>query len=387
MTKPFAKRGARPLIENPDLARTLVKSLLKVSKDKRFTIDKMKSTTVLRKVFADDEVDFEKLCMEAISSNKNENENVNDLELAVIKVPAACDLGAPNGPFNHFKDVILPMMIAGEGDFQFNNEDEKAAILAVLELKIEGETIIDLKTNAPRKTAAEKQREREQQPEKKEKKREYNQMYNQRDDVKAKKREYEQRDDVKEMRREYDQRDDVKAKRSANGKELRKYWIETGHVVNSNALKRHVPINVYDKELRKHWIENEHVVNSKALGGRDVPINVYEKLRKRVEKERILRMMQAHQSMNHSSCANSGCDCHVSPKWFTLSDMKNELILRCELAGITRTEEQFRRKLERMFTPVVSTAMTENEEMYFCLECKEKEFFKVGKRLQRVDEK
>jgi len=127
-------------------------------------------------------------------------------------------------------------------------------------------------------------------------------------------------------------------------------------------------------------------VNSKALK-RDVPINVYGKLRKRVEKERILRMMQAHQSMNHSSCANSGCDCHVSPKWFTLSDMKNELILRCELAGITRTEEQFRRKLERMFTPVVSTAMKENEEMYFCLECKEKEFFKVGKRLQRVDEK
>ena len=64
--------------------------------------------------------------------------------------------------------------------------------------------------------------------------------------------------------------------------------------------------------------------------------------------------------------------------------MKNELILRCELAGITRTEEQFRRKLKRMFT-VVSTAM--NEEMYFCLECKEKEFFKVGERLQRVDEK
>ena len=140
------------------------------------------------------------------------------------------------------------------------------------------------------------------------------------------------------------------------------------------------------REKLKHWKENEHVVNSKALK-RDVPINVYGKLRKRVEKERILRMMQAHQSMNHSSCANSGCNCHVSPKWFTLSDMKNELILRCELAGITRTEEQFRRKLERMFTPVVSTAMKENEEMYFCLECKEKEFFKVGKRLQRVDEK
>ena len=169
-------------------------------------------------------------------------------------------------------------------------------------------------------------------------------------------------------------------------KELRKYWKENEHVVNSKALKRDVPINVYGKELHKHWIENEHVVKSNALK-RDVPINVYGKLRKRVEKERILRMMQAHQSMNHSSCANSGCDCHVSPKWFTLSDMKNELILRCELAGITRTEEQFRRKLERMFTPVVSTAMKENEEMYFCLECKEKEFFKVGKRLQRVDEK
>jgi len=201
------------LIENPALARTLVKYLLKVSTDKRFTIDKMKSTTVLRKVFADDEVDFEKLCMEAISSNKNENENVNDLELAMIKVPDACKLRAANGPYNHFKDVILPMMIAGEGDFQFNNEDEKAAILVVLGLKIEGETIIDLKTNAPRKTAAEKQREREQQPEKKEKKREYNQMYNQRDDVKAKKREYEQRDDVKENRREYNQREEVKAKK------------------------------------------------------------------------------------------------------------------------------------------------------------------------------
>ena len=186
MTKPFAKRGARPLIENPDLVPTLVKYLLKVSTDKRFTIDKLKGTTVLRKVFADDEVDFEKLCMEAISSNKNENENVNDLELAVIKVPAACDLGAANGPYNHFKDVILPMMIAGKGDFQFNNEDEKAAILAVLGLKIEDETIIDLKTNAPWKTAAEKVREREQQPENKAKKRE---RTNNRPEVKDKKRE------------------------------------------------------------------------------------------------------------------------------------------------------------------------------------------------------
>jgi hypothetical protein len=169
--------------------------------------------------------------------------------------------------------------------------------------------------------------------------------------------------------------------------ELRKHWKENEHVVKSNALGgRDVPSNVYGNELRKHWKENEHVVKSNALGGRDVLFNVYGKLRKRVEKKRILRMMQAHQSMNHSSCANSGCDCHVSPKWFTLSDMKNELILRCDLAGITRTEEQFRRKLKRMFT-VVSTAMKENEEMYFCLECKEKEFFKVGKRLQRVDEK
>ena len=171
------------------------------------------------------------------------------------------------------------------------------------------------------------------------------------------------------------------------GNELRKNYEATGHVVKSNALGgRDVPSNVYGNELRKHWKENEHVVKSNALGGRDVLFNVYGKLRKRVEKKRILRMMQAHQSMNHSSCANSGCDCHVSPKWFTLSDMKNELILRCDLAGITRTEEQFRRKLKRMFT-VVSTAMKENEEMYFCLECKEKEFFKVGKRLQRVDEK
>ena len=201
MTKPLAKRGARPLNEKPDLARTLVESLLKVSTDKRFTIDKMKGTTVLRKVFADDGVDFEQLCMKAISSNKNENENVNELELAMIKVPAACDLGAANGPINHFKETILPKMIAGKGDFQFNNEDEKAAILAVLELEIEDETIIDLKTNAPLKTAAEKLRDREQQPEKKDKRREYNQ----RDDVKAKKREYEQRDDVKEMRREREQ--------------------------------------------------------------------------------------------------------------------------------------------------------------------------------------
>ena len=208
MTKPFAKRGARPLIENPALARTLVKYLLKVSTDKRFTIDKMKSTTVLRKVFADDEVDFEKLCMEAISSNKNENENVNDLELAMIKVPDACKLRAANGPYNHFKDVILPMMIAGEGDFQFNNEDEKAAILVVLGLKIEGETIIDLKTNAPWKTAAEKVREREQQPENIEKRREYNQMYN-------------QREDVKEMRSAYKQRPDVKARRQERKEEIK----------------------------------------------------------------------------------------------------------------------------------------------------------------------
>ena len=74
MTKPLAKRKARPLNENPNLVGTLVKSLLKVSRDKRFTINKLKGTTVLRKVFADDEVDFEKLCMKAISSNENENE-------------------------------------------------------------------------------------------------------------------------------------------------------------------------------------------------------------------------------------------------------------------------------------------------------------------------
>ncbi len=219
MTKPFAKRGARPLNANPDLVRTLVKSLLKVSTDKRFTIDKLKGTTVLRKVFADDEVDFEKLCMEAISSNKNENENVNELELAVIKVPATCDLGAVTGPINHFKDVILPMMIAGKGDFQFNNEDEKAAILVVLGLKIEDETIIDLKTNAPWKTAAEKQREREQQPENKAKKRAYDQVYNERDDVKEKKSAYNQRDDVKAKKRErdqkYAQKEEVKAKKRA----------------------------------------------------------------------------------------------------------------------------------------------------------------------------
>ena len=197
MTKPLAKRKARPLNENPHLVGTLVKSLLKVSRDKRFTIDKLKGTTVLRKVFADDEVDFEKLCMKAISSNKNENENVNDLELAMINVPAACKLGHQYGPINNFKETILPKMITGKGDFSFNNDDEKAAILEVLELKIEDETIIDLKTNAPLKTAAEKQREREQQPEKKEKKREYDQ----RDVVKEKRREYNQRDVVKEKKR------------------------------------------------------------------------------------------------------------------------------------------------------------------------------------------
>ena len=206
MTKPLAKRKARPLNENPHLVGTLVKSLLKVSRDKRFTIDKLKGTTVLRKVFADDEVDFEKLCMKAISSNKNENENVNDLELAMIKVPAACNLGHQYGPINNFKETILPKMITGKGDFSFNNDDEKAAILAVLELKIEDETIIDLKTNAPLKTAAEKQREREQQPEKKEKKREYNQ----RDVVKEKKRAYNQ---------VYNQRDYVKEKRRARRQE------------------------------------------------------------------------------------------------------------------------------------------------------------------------
>jgi len=213
------------LIENPDLARTLVKSLLKVSKDKRFTIDKMKGTTVLRKVFADDEVDFQKLCMEAISSNKNENENVNDLELAVIKVPAACDLSAANGPYNHFKDVILPMMIAGEGDFQFNNEDEKAAILAVLGLKIEDETIIDLKTNAPSKTAAEKMREREQQPENKAKRREREQQPKYKDKKRAYDQMYNQREDVKENRRAYDQKyhqkEEVKARRQERKEEIK----------------------------------------------------------------------------------------------------------------------------------------------------------------------
>ena len=236
MTKPLAKRGARPLNENPDLVRTLVKSLLKVSKDKRFTIDKLKGKTVLRKVFVDDKVDFEKLCMKAISSNKNENENVNDLELAMIKVPAACDLGHQNGPINHFKETILPKMITGKGDFSLNNDDEKAAILEVLELEIKDETIIDLKTNAPLKTAAEKLREREQQPEKKDKRRAYNQredvkekrraydqVYNQKEEVKEKKRAYNQvylqKEEVKEKRRAYDQvylqKEDVKEKKRA----------------------------------------------------------------------------------------------------------------------------------------------------------------------------
>ena len=174
-------------------------------------------------------------------------------------------------------------------------------------------------------------------------------------------------------------------------KEMYKRKKETGHKVESNALGgRIVPFNVYgnemNKQMRKRWKETGHVMKSKALGGRDVPYNVYGKLMTRVKKKRILREMQAHESMNRSSCANSGCDCRVSPTWFTLSNMESELILRCELAGITRTKEQFRRKLERMFT-VVSTAMKKNEEMYFCLECKEKEFSKVGKRLQRVDEK
>ena len=140
--------------------------------------------------------------MEAISSNKNENENVNDLELAMINVPAACKLGHQYGPINNFKETILPKMIAGKGDFLSNDDHEKAAILEVLELKIEDETIIDLKTNEPLMTAAEKQREREQQPEKKEKKR----AYNQREDVKEKKREYEQREDVKEKKRAYEQK-------------------------------------------------------------------------------------------------------------------------------------------------------------------------------------
>ena len=240
MTKPLAKRGARPLNANPDLVRTLVKSLLKVSIDKRFTIDKLKGTTVLRKVFDDDKVGFEKLCMKAISSNKNENENVNDLELAMIKVPAACDLGHQNGPINHFKETILPKMITGKGDFSLNNDDEKAAILEVLELEIKDETIIDLKTNAPLKTAAEKLREREQQPEKKDKRRAYNQredvkekrraydqVYNQKEEVKEKKRAYNQvylqKEDVKEKRRAYDQvynqREDVKEKRRARRQE------------------------------------------------------------------------------------------------------------------------------------------------------------------------
>ena len=168
--------------------------------------------------------------------------------------------------------------------------------------------------------------------------------------------------------------------------ELHKHHKETGHKVKSKPLGGYVSFNEYKNDLRKHYKETDHVMKSKALGGRNVPFNVYGKLWKRVKKRRILREMQAHESMNRSSCANSGCDCRVSPTWFTLSNMESELILRCELAGITRTKEQIRRKLERMFT-VVSTAMKENQGMYFCLECKEKEFSKVGKRLQRVDEK
>ena len=59
MTGNTLEKGVRPLINNRDLVRTLVKCLLKVSKDERFMDGKVKNLSFfLRKLFKENGVPF-----------------------------------------------------------------------------------------------------------------------------------------------------------------------------------------------------------------------------------------------------------------------------------------------------------------------------------------
>jgi hypothetical protein len=196
------ERGARPLNKNRDLVDTLVNCLVKVAKDERFTSGKVKLPTVLRKLFEEQGVPFEQLCMKAVFPNATE------VELSMLGIREVCNLGKSSGPLQHFRETILPMMIVGEWDFRLNS-DEVKAILKVLELKIEdGKNLIDLKTNEPLKSRNEKLKEYDDKPEIKAKAKE------RRDDPenRAKAKEYREDPENRAKRKERDQKPENRAK-------------------------------------------------------------------------------------------------------------------------------------------------------------------------------
>jgi hypothetical protein len=117
-------------------------------------------------------------------------------------------------------------------------------------------------------------------------------------------------------------------------------------------------------------------MKSNALGGH-VSFEKYEHELRKYHKENALREMQAHQSMNHSSCVNSECNRRLSPTWSSFSNMESEVIHLWKLAGITKTEEQVRDELEHMLGTDLSAVMKNSEGVYLCLACKEKKFYKV----------
>ena len=202
MTGNTLEKGVRPLINNRDLVRTLVKCLLKVSKDERFMDGKVKNLSVfLRKLFEENGVPFELSCMKAIFPDET------DTALSMLGMREVCKLGKPSGPLQHFRETIFPMIIAGEWDFQLN-PDEEEAILKVLELKNDNGKIIDLKTNEQLKNRNEKLKERRDDPENKLKAKEY------RDDPekKLKRKEREQKPENKLKRKEREQKPEYKLK-------------------------------------------------------------------------------------------------------------------------------------------------------------------------------
>ena len=212
MTGNTLEKGVRPLINNHGLVRTLVKCLLKVSKDERFMDGKVKNLSVfLRKLFEENGVPFEFSCMKAIFPDET------DTALSMLGMREVCKLGKPSGPLQHFRETIFPMIIAGEWDFQLN-PDEEEAILKVLELKIDNGKIIDLKTNEQLKTRNEKLKERNDDPEFKarEQTTEYKATRKKyRDDPENKEKRKEYRDDPenKLKRKERDQKPENKLKR------------------------------------------------------------------------------------------------------------------------------------------------------------------------------
>jgi len=206
MTGNTLENGVRPLINNRDLVRTLVKCLLKVSEDERFMDGKVKNLSFfLRKLFKENGVPFELSCMKAIFPD------ATDTELSMLGMREVCQLGKPSGPLQHFRETIFPMIIEGEWDFQLN-PDEEEAILKVLDLKTDNGKIIDLKTNEQLKTRNEKLKERNDDPEFKEKAKKYTKKYRDDPEKKLKRKERDQKPENKLKRKEREQTTENKEK-------------------------------------------------------------------------------------------------------------------------------------------------------------------------------